>query len=64
MQEIEWFGSHAHIFAEYPKHDGAPGADYLFYSKTELKQKGRRLKQIILPDNIFMNIYAITLYEE
>jgi hypothetical protein len=59
--EAAWNNSHGHVFAEYPKYGGGQGVDYIFYSKTELKTKGRKLARIVLPDNIFMTVFAITL---
>lgn len=60
-QQRAWLLSYGRVFTKYPKFNGAPGEDYIFYTKTELSIKRRNLKQIILP-NIFMNIFAITLY--
>jgi hypothetical protein len=60
--EAAWHNSHGHVFAEYPKYDGGQGADYIFYSRTALETKGRKLTRLVLPDNIFMTVFAITLY--
>jgi hypothetical protein len=57
-------GEYNHIFVRYPKHDDKDNYCFLYYYKTDLAVKGRKLKQITFPDNMFMNIFAITVYGE
>ena len=61
--ETEECTDYNHILASYPKpYDEKSGPDYyIYYYVTELGIKGRKLRQIIFPDNMFMNIFAITL---
>jgi len=58
-----------HILASYEKsdieqHEPRYKECYIYYYITDIKTKGRRLRRIIFPDNMFMNIFAITLEAE
>ena len=62
--EAKEFSDYNHIFAKFVKRDNEKEYCFMYYYKTDLKIKGRKLKQIVFPDNMFMNIFAITLEVE
>jgi len=51
-----------HVFRRQVKRDDEKDCCFIYYYKTDFKIKGRKLRQIIFPDNMFMNIFAITVY--
>lgn len=64
--ERKMYSEYENVFGQYKGVSHADGKvqekDFsIYYCITELEIKGRKLRQIVLPDNICVNIMAITL---
>lgn len=62
--DAEELSEYNHVFRKQIKRDDKKDYCFIYYYKTDFKIKGRKLRQIIFPDNMFMNIFAITVYGE